>query len=107
MTIQISRRHWFVFALFLAMQVFGIAVTANRVGLVHDGWVQLGLFSVWNNYVGWMVATGLIFSGCFVDALILVFIWDSFRQSAHPTRDFVLWLLAIVAGVALWQLIRH
>jgi hypothetical protein len=107
MRIEISRKHWVIFAVFLAMQVFGIAVMASRTGLVHDGWLQLGLFAVWNNYAGWMVGLGLIFSGCFVDALIVVFMWDVFRHSAHPKRDFVLWLLAVLSGVALWQMVRR
>jgi hypothetical protein len=81
MTIELSRRHWIIFAVFPAMQVFGIAVLGIRAGVVRDGWVYLGLFAVPNELMGWMVGVGLTFSGCFVNALIIGNIWDSLRPS--------------------------
>jgi membrane associated rhomboid family serine protease len=81
MTIEFSRRYWIIFAVFLAMQLFAIAVMGIRVGVVRDGWVYLGLFAVQNQLTGLMVGIGLTFSGCFVDALIIGKIWDSLRPS--------------------------
>ncbi len=70
-----------IFAVFLAMQLFGIAVMSIRLGVVREGWVYLGLFAVPHQLMGWMVGIGLMFSGCFMDALIIAWLRDSLRPS--------------------------
>ncbi len=69
MTIEWERRHWYVSAVLLTLQVFGLWLSAARGAAVVrvvgvSGWIQL---------LGWIAGSA------FLNAVILVKIYDSVR----------------------------
>ena len=82
MTVNVGRKHWIVFGILLATQVFGMWATAHRNPMnVNPDWIYFGLFAVPKHFFGWMIAAEMTVSLCFVTALIIVNLWDAVRKA--------------------------
>lgn len=82
MTLYVGRKHWIVFAILLAIQVFGMGETAHRTPVTANlEWIYFGLFAVPRHFFGWMIAAEMTPGMCFVTALIVVGAWEGARQA--------------------------
>ena len=101
MTFNWERRHWIVFVVLLACQVFGLWTTASRGALAMSrDTMRLALVSL----PAWVIGSA------FLTTLIVVRLFDVVYPKSFSAKSvlgfIVFWLMCIVGGVLPWRLIR-
>jgi hypothetical protein len=90
--IKVSRKHWVVFGLVLAVQIFAVWASAARMRLVWGPQYLVVAGGVVvlrpKHWFGWETLAILIASSAFVEALIIVNLWETLvERTSQKMRE--------------------